>query len=260
MLRRIYIVFYAVLSALALYITGSVFTYSIESNKGFSVSFLFFTTNNSFLLMSLVLLSIIIGFVNVFIFNLDSSVKIKNSDFVDKKDKEESVEEEINQQIKNKYDHKILDIFNRITEEMGKATNPDVKLEKSLWSLCNEFELSQGLLYLKSSATDDQTLTLKSTYAYIGDLNNINTIDIGIGINGQVAKSGQFVYLKDVPNGYMKIVSGLGEISPDFLLIIPILKETKLVGLLELAGLGQLNSEEVKTIREMSQKIYSTLI
>ncbi|MFN0048966.1 MAG: hypothetical protein ACKVOU_07580 [Cytophagales bacterium] len=259
MLKKIFIVFYILFAAISLYVIGSVFSFIIDSNTGYSVSFYLFNTNNSFLLMIVVIVSILLGFINLVIFaNPKSEVatKTKAEDFFQKN----TVEEEIAQQINNKYNDKIAEISAKVEEAIKKESKLELKIEQALWSLCNELELSQGLVYGKDAKTDDNLLHLRSTYAYIGAVENINTLEIGIGLNGQVAKSGNFVYLKDVPNGYMKIVSGLGEISPDFLLIIPINKEAKLIGLVELAGFGQLNAEEVKTVKELSQKIFTTVI
>jgi len=259
MLKRIFTALYTFLAVFSLYIIGAVFTFIIETDAGFKLSFYIFDTGNGFVLMSIVVLSLILGFINIFLFSEDKIIENKNHVSISTL-QSSNVEEEINEQIKNKYDDKISDISNRINLEIKKQTNENAKVEKALWSLCNEFELSQGLAYVKVENVEEEILQLKSTYAFIGSLENINRIEIGIGLNGQVAKSGTFVYLKDVPKGYMKIVSGLGEVSPDFLLIIPISKADKLIGLVELAGLGQLNSEEVKTVKEMSQKIFTTIL
>jgi len=259
MFKKIFTVLYTVLTAISLYIIGAIFAFIIETDAGFKLSFYLFDTTNSFLLMSIVILSLIMGFINIFVFSDDQIIQSKKTITVSQTDSL-AVEEEINQQIKNKYDDKIADISQRIKSEIKKQTNESSKLEKGLWSLCNEFELSQGLVYRKDEAADVEILQLKSTYAYIGLLENINRIEVGIGLNGQVAKSGNFVYLKDVPRGYMKIVSGLGEVSPDFLLIIPIHKNEKLTGLVELAGLGHLNAEEVKTVKDMAQTIFTTIL
>jgi putative methionine-R-sulfoxide reductase with GAF domain len=259
MLKRIFIVFYTILAGISLYIINAVFSFIIESNTGFELSFYVFKTNDSFLLMSVIVMSLIMGFINLFIFS-DDKIELQKVKQTSESDQSISVEENLNLQIKNKYDEKINEISAKILDDIKAESNVDLKFEKALWSLCNSFELSQGLFYKAEKINENTNLTLKSTYAYLGNLEFINRIEIGIGLNGQVAKSGNFVYLKDVPEGYMKIVSGLGEITPDFLIINPLKKNDELVGLVELAGLGNLNSEEVKTIIEMTQKIFATII
>ena len=48
--------------------------------------------------------------------------------------------------------------------------------------------------------------------------------EIGEGLIGQSAASGNTLYVDDVPDGYIKIVSGLGSASPQHLLIVPVKK------------------------------------
>ncbi len=260
MLKKTFIILYTVLAAISLYIIGAVFNFLSNANTDFTITFWVFDTDNGFLLMSIIVLTFLMGFINIFIFN-DDKVESVHKTSSDDLLKPATIEEEINLQIKNKYDDKIIDITNRIFADINSQTKKELKVEKALWSLCSAFELSQGLIYLVEKAGEEKILTLKSTYAFIGSLENINKIEIGYGLNGQVAKSGDFIYLKEVPKGYMKIVSGLGEVSPDFLLIVPVSnKEGHLIGLTELAGLGQLSTEEIKTIIEMSQKIFSTVL
>lgn len=257
MLKRILIILYSTLSAASLYTVGALFNFMMKENISFKLSFFLFDVTNTFVLMIILVFTLLVGFVNIFIFG-DDKLEIPKTSTSEILSDKNSIETELNQQIQNRYDAKVEEINARILAEIKKANTPESKLEKSLWALCNEFELSQGLVYQKDAEVD--FLSLKSTYAFIGQLENINKIEIGIGLNGQVARTGDYVFLKDVPKGYMKIVSGLGEVSPDYLLIVPIKKDNKILGLVELAGMGTLNTEEVKTVKEMVQKIYSTLL
>jgi hypothetical protein len=48
-------------------------------------------------------------------------------------------------------------------------------------------------------------------------------------------------------------------VTPDFLMIIPIVKENKVIYLVELAGLGKYNTEEVKTVVEIVNFTFSKI-
>lgn len=103
------------------------------------------------------------------------------------------------------------------------------KLENALWKLCAHFEISQALVYVKELGRDQ--LTLQATYAFILSESDPRYILSGEGLTGQAVKDQKPYFIKDIPEGYLKVISGLGESLPKSLLIIPcsINEEVKVV-------------------------------
>jgi signal transduction histidine kinase/HAMP domain-containing protein/DNA-binding NarL/FixJ family response regulator len=60
---------------------------------------------------------------------------------------------------------------------------------------------------------------------------------IGEGLTGQVALDRARILVEDAPPGYVTVGSGLGELAPTHLVVLPILFEDQVLGVLELASL-----------------------
>jgi hypothetical protein len=169
---------------------------------------------------------------------------------------EEKHGEAINKEIEEKETSRIAAITDAVNKKIAGIKENVGKAEQALWVICNEFNLSQGLIY-KSSAGG---LELLSSYAFMGDAKSIEKIEIGIGITGQSAKNGEPVYIEEVPKGYLKVVSGLGEAYPDFILISPVKNEKSLIGMVELAGMGKLSTKEIEGINQLLNTVFVKLL
>lgn len=104
--------------------------------------------------------------------------------------------------------------------------------ETILTNLARQFEIVQGVLYLKNSRTSE--FESLCTYAYTSDTGP-GSFREGDGLPGQVAKNRQMMILSSVPEGYLQIQSGLGNASPDNLIILPLLLNKEAIGIIELA-------------------------
>ncbi|GAB3649491.1 response regulator [Echinicola sediminis] len=78
---------------------------------------------------------------------------------------------------------------------------------------------------------------------------------LGDGLLGQVARDLTTVVIKDVPKDYYKIKTSLGEMSPDFILITPIIYNSKLKGVIELGFSGKPKSREKRLIEQINSTI-----
>ncbi len=72
---------------------------------------------------------------------------------------------------------------------------------------------------------------------------------------GQSAANGSTLYVDDVPEGYIKIVSGLGSASPKYLLIVPIGKDGQVFGVIEIASFTEITEDQRKFVEEAAQLI-----
>jgi len=74
---------------------------------------------------------------------------------------------------------------------------------------------NQGVFYLLRGEGEDQVLELAASYAY-GKRKHTDgkvTISAGTGLLGQCIKEKDIIFLSQIPKGYIKITSGLGEIT-----------------------------------------------
>ncbi|MDT8432403.1 MAG: GAF domain-containing protein, partial [Bacteroidales bacterium] len=58
----------------------------------------------------------------------------------------------------------------------------------------------------------------------------------GEGLNGQVAKNGQVQVIRNIPDHYATVFSGLGSGKPAYLAIIPLVANEHTLAVIEVAG------------------------
>ena len=81
------------------------------------------------------------------------------------------------------------------------------------------------------------SLTLLASYASEGQSALGRQLDLGEGLVGQCAIDKQKVVLDNVPQGHLRIASGLGSSPPRTILVLPVIFEGQVRGVLELASL-----------------------
>jgi len=98
-------------------------------------------------------------------------------------------------------------------------------------SICNYVDAQIGAIFLSNAK--DRSLELTGAYAY--PLKKLRErYHLGDGLVGQVAVEKIQKLLSDVPNDYVKIQSGIGETTPKFILLTPILFENETIAIIEL--------------------------
>lgn len=132
-------------------------------------------------------------------------------------------------------------------------------LEKSLHAIAKELEAGQGALYLPREVEGKRRIYLESGYALgLGESAEVS-FEFGEGLLGQAVATGNTLFVDDIPEGYIKIVSGLGNAYPKFLLIVPIRKNGTVDGVIELASFTRI-TEDQKNFVEEAGKLISEMI
>lgn len=124
--------------------------------------------------------------------------------------------------------------------------------EKLLTNLSKEIEIVQGVVFLINGTEDVYHPAGK--YAYFND-EPPKPFKAGETLPGQVARNKQLLIIDDIPEGYVKVVSGLGTSSPKHLSIIPVLNDDKVIGILEIASFKTFDEETKAIIEKLSEKL-----
>ncbi len=140
-----------------------------------------------------------------------------------------------------------------VKANLNQATSQQEVLQAGLHTICKQLDAGQGALYLMRETDGQRKIELKQGYALAkGESANIS-FEVGEGLVGQCASNGETLYVADVPEGYIKIISGLGSASPRFLLIVALKKGGTLRGVMEIASFTAINENQRKFAEESAQ-------
>ncbi|MBT1708632.1 PAS domain S-box protein, partial [Fulvivirgaceae bacterium PWU5] len=81
----------------------------------------------------------------------------------------------------------------------------------------------------------------------------------GAGRAGQAWQEGDTVYLTEVPQNYVRIVSGLGDANPTAVVIVPLKVNDQIFGVVEIASFGEFKDFEIEFVQKIAESIASTI-
>ncbi|GDY79169.1 hypothetical protein SAV31267_086540 [Streptomyces avermitilis] len=93
-----------------------------------------------------------------------------------------------------------------------------------------------GAFYLAEETGRGTQLRLIGSYGYPDDTQRPDRIPLGRSLVGQAARNRRPITVDDLPPAYVTISSGLGQISPTALKVLPIVVDEQVLGVIELAS------------------------
>lgn len=100
-----------------------------------------------------------------------------------------------------------------------------------LKNLARELEIMSGIFYMGKKGV----FKVEASYA-MASTTEPYTFKSGEGLSGQVAKNQQVMMLTRLPEGHLKVYSGLGKAPPAYLAIVPLVHKGKTMAVLECSG------------------------
>ena len=79
------------------------------------------------------------------------------------------------------------------------------------------------------------------------------------GLVGQAALENRIVRLDDVPTGYLKVTSGLGQAAPRHVLVVPLHHDAQVTGVVEMAFLRELQPRDIELVELLAHTIGTAL-
>ena len=138
------------------------------------------------------------------------------------------------------------------------ATTTFTALVQALFSqIAGLLELGHGVFYVYEE--DQQRLRLLGSYAYRERKSLEQYFAVGQGLVGQCAMERIPITLTEPPADYIRIRSSLGEAAPRTIMVLPIVRNERLLGVLELATFKNFGEREQALLEELMPTLASNL-
>ncbi len=173
--------------------------------------------------------------------------------------KEEDTSDDLSNSQEEDSQNKKLDLSSIQDTVTAKAKSEEKLLNESLMEICKGLEAGVGAFYMLKKDKSKSVLQMNATYAMSLAESQRPTYELGEGLVGQVGQEKQALIIDDIPEGYIKIVSGLGSSSPRYILISPVLYGDKVWGVVEIATFTKFTQEHVSAVEKAFQVVTKKL-
>jgi signal transduction histidine kinase/CheY-like chemotaxis protein/HAMP domain-containing protein len=112
-----------------------------------------------------------------------------------------------------------------------------------------------GTFFVAEDVEGETRLRLVAGYGLRADKDAPIQYRIGQSLIGQVAKSKRPIVVDEIPPGYIKISSGMGEAPPANLAVLPLLFEGQVLGVVELASFTRFSPVQVSLLEEVTETL-----
>lgn len=116
-----------------------------------------------------------------------------------------------------------------------------------------------GLFVLEEDQAGNRYLELKAGFAYNQRKYLQKRLELGQSLVGQAVLEKDTLHLDKLPEDYLEISSGLGEATPQNLLIVPLIDHEETYGAIEIASFKKLEEHEVEFVQKVAENVASTI-
>jgi len=122
-------------------------------------------------------------------------------------------------------------------------------------NLVRTVKANQGAIFFLVEEDNEEVLEMQACYAFNRSKHLTQKISPGDGLIGQAFLEKETVYLKEVPEQFVQITSGLGESNPRHILIVPLKINETVVGIVELASFTPFSQHVIAFIEKVGESI-----
>ena len=134
--------------------------------------------------------------------------------------------------------------------------NAEAYSVKVLQNIAKGLNIVQGLIYVLNDS--EQIFKISGQYAFYSE-EQPKSFPLGETLSGQVAKNKEKLNLKELPEGYITVLSGLGKSTPHNLVIAPIIHNENSIGVIELASFKPLDENEELLVDRICESMANRL-
>lgn len=108
-------------------------------------------------------------------------------------------------------------------------------------------------LYVREGLGEDNRLKLHGSYATYDEHLFEQSFALGEGLVGQCARGRDMIEITDLPPSYVKLRSGIGEVAPGSLLLLPVMYQTRQLAVIELASMEPFSATHRELLRGLAE-------
>jgi len=150
-----------------------------------------------------------------------------------------------------------LNEFNNILR--SQAGHLESLYDSSIRYLCQYSGSLQGYLFVKTKMQEEDVLELKACFAYNKKKWIHKIIGLQEGLSGQALQEGEYIYLKEIPQKYTTITSGLGESTPGTMIILPGIHNNEKELVVEFASFNEYTPYAIEFLTKAIQSLTATI-
>ena len=124
-----------------------------------------------------------------------------------------------------------------------------------LSELAQVVDAQHGAFFMAQRDEDETILKLFASYAYSERKHLANRFRMGEGMVGQAALEKKRILVTEVPRDYVMVSSSLGEAAPRNIVVVPILFETEVKGVIELASFHPFTQVQLAFIDQLLESL-----
>lgn len=126
--------------------------------------------------------------------------------------------------------------------------------------LVKYIKANQGAFFIiNDESLADRFVEMTACYAYERRKFADKRVEWGEGIIGAAILEQQTIYMKDVPETYVSITSGLGKAVPKCLLVVPLKVNDEVHGVIEIGALQPIEKHIVEFVEKVAESVASTI-
>lgn len=142
----------------------------------------------------------------------------------------------------------------------GNNTKISALGDEVLSTLVDYLKINQGALYVVNDEDEyNEFLEMVACYAYRRKKFLHQKVEPGDGLVGQSFLEKAPIYLKEVPESYINITSGLGSAPPNYVAMFPLINNDEIFGVLEIASFELLEDYEKEFMQKLCEGIATTI-
>ncbi|MFZ6731243.1 response regulator [Undibacterium sp. Ji42W] len=145
---------------------------------------------------------------------------------------------------------------NELTEQViGQLAAPAVG-GRVLEFLAKYLNVSVAAFYVREG---NNVLQRVASYGFSKDENLGNSFRWGESLVGQAASENRILTLRDVPDNYLKVASGLGNSKPKMVVLLPFSNEAKVIGVVELGFMDSVQERDLDLLKLLADNIGTSI-